>query len=150
MTAKIHRTETRRAARLLVRDREGRVLLLRHEDKRGRAFWATPGGGIEREETAVDAARREAREELGLDGVQLVERWTDRIEFQFDNRWVEQTETFFLVSDSAAEPDLEVTGARWREGIRAYRWWTLEELGTTAEVVYPPDMAARLEADFEP
>ena len=49
----------RRAARLLVIDPEDSVLLFQYEDD-GRRWWATPGGGLERDETFEQAAAREA------------------------------------------------------------------------------------------
>ena len=59
------RVEDRKAARLLVLDGRGRILLFRHSDPNGNAFWATPGGGVEPGETFEQAARRESVEELG-------------------------------------------------------------------------------------
>lgn len=50
---------------LLVRDAEGSVLALRHRFWRGNP-WGLPGGYLARDETAVDAAGRELREETGL------------------------------------------------------------------------------------
>jgi 8-oxo-dGTP diphosphatase len=47
-------------------DGEGRMLLVRHR-KAGREYWLLPGGGVERGETLLDAARRELAEETGLD-----------------------------------------------------------------------------------
>ncbi len=43
----------------------GDVLLLRHSY--GPAVWALPGGGLSRGEDPLDAARREMREELGVE-----------------------------------------------------------------------------------
>jgi ADP-ribose pyrophosphatase YjhB (NUDIX family) len=51
------------AVSVLVRDAEGRVLLVHEND--GDA-WSTPGGSVEVDEPPEDAARREVLEETGL------------------------------------------------------------------------------------
>ena len=51
--------------KLLARD-DGRLLFVRHTYGDRRA-WEFPGGGVRRREAPADAARREAREELGVD-----------------------------------------------------------------------------------
>ena len=47
----------------LIRDDDGRVLLVRHVEGR----WQLPGGAVDPDERPADAARREAREETGIE-----------------------------------------------------------------------------------
>lgn len=49
---------------LIARDRNGRIILQRRGDD---GTWGLPGGYLELGETLEEGARREAREELGLD-----------------------------------------------------------------------------------
>ena len=65
--------QDRRVSRLLIIDRQNRVLLLQYEDEHGR-WWATPGGAREFE-SFENAALREAREELGLSGFPIQPLW---------------------------------------------------------------------------
>lgn len=51
----------------IVRDAEGRVLLVQRANEPSRGHWSVPGGRIEDGETPQDAAAREVREETGLD-----------------------------------------------------------------------------------
>jgi 8-oxo-dGTP pyrophosphatase MutT (NUDIX family) len=51
------------AAGALIRDEEGRVLLVRHVD----GPWQLPGGAIDPDESPEDAVRRECREEASIE-----------------------------------------------------------------------------------
>lgn len=66
------RTLFRLIAHLIVFDESGRVLLLR---RAGTGFldghYALPGGHVDRGETVIEAARRECREETGIEAKQL-------------------------------------------------------------------------------
>jgi 8-oxo-dGTP diphosphatase len=135
---------TRSAARLVVVDGAGRVLLFRHVAREGKDFWATPGGGLEPGETEEEAARREAAEELGAKDVELRRLWTGHSDLLFARGRVPLAETFFLMTCSEAVPGPDVEEVHRREGIVDVRWWSLEEIQQADELLFPLDLADRL------
>lgn len=134
----------RRAARLLVLDQAGRVLLLHHALPGLAPVWVTPGGGLEPGESFEDAARRESLEELGVPvrelsfAFELVHRFTVR------EREIVQHEQFFVLD--VAPPELRPGGlaSHVTEAVDALRYWSADELAQTSELVRPPDLADRI------
>jgi len=140
----------RPSSRLLVIDREERVLLFKFEHKTGplagQVFWATPGGGLDSGERYEDAARRELLEETGLliddPGPQVAQRTAS---FQTpDGEMVIADERFFLIRIE----QLTVSADRWsdleREVMAEHRWWSSSDLRSTAEQVWPEDLSVLL------
>jgi len=140
----------RPAARVLLLDATGRVLMFRGGDPARPdepAFWFTVGGGLNPGETPVQAAIRETYEETGLprtadDLVGPV--WHEVVEFGFDGTTYRQSQDFFVSRvpswdvDTSAFDDIEV------RSIDRHRWWSVEELETTDEVCYPVGLAGLL------
>ena len=140
----------RPSSRLLVVDQDERVLLFRFEYRAGplagQVFWATPGGGLDPAESYEDAARRELLEETGLviddPGPQVGQR---TVTFQTpEGEMVSADERFFLIRID----QLTVSSERWtdleREVMAEHRWWSAADLRSTAEQVWPEDLAAVL------
>ncbi|KAI9013581.1 NUDIX hydrolase [Hyaloraphidium curvatum] len=141
----------REAARGLIVDPAGRVLLVRFEFPAG-TRWATPGGGIEPGESPLDAVRRELREEVGLaDPAIGPHLWTRLHVTPFtDGKWDGQRERVFLVRTDAFEPQPEMTWDELRaEYVHELRWWTLEEIETSADTFIPRALGILLRTVLE-
>ena len=137
------RIEDRKAARLLVLDAHGRILLFRHRDPYGNAFWATPGGGVEPGETFEQAARRESGEELGAVPTALRDAGERDITFPWGNRIIVQEERYFLATIDPAH--ISFGAAHQEEGVEEVRWWSRAELEHDKSV-RPSDLCERLRA----
>lgn len=142
---------SRLAARVLLLDEVGRILLFRGGDPaapdRG-TWWFTPGGGLDPGETRRQGAARELFEETGLrvSPASLGEPVLSRsVQFEFDGRSYDQDEEFFLVHgrvfdvDTAGFTDLELAS------VVEHRWWTRAELAGTQDKVFPAGLVTLLE-----
>jgi 8-oxo-dGTP pyrophosphatase MutT (NUDIX family) len=140
----------RLAARVALLAPTGRILLLRHRGPRA-PFWATPGGGLEPGESFEEAARRELREETGLDLPLGPWIWQDRFDLQGTARL--QLERFFLAHAPEEELPQGVEHHHQVEGITAARWWSIEALAAAEEEIYPrclADLLIRLATEGPP
>ena len=132
----------RHAARVVLLDESGRMLLARFEYG-GKAWWAAPGGGLEPAETHEEAARREIGEETGLDLRNLGPWiWTREHVFRFEGILYRQKERYFLATVPAFQPELRLLSPEETGVLRGLRWWTLAELEATADRLAPADLPA--------
>jgi len=140
----------RRAGRVLVIDPANRILLLEGFDpaEPDRRYWVTIGGGLEDGENTADAALRELREETGIAAAadELAGPvWQRRTEFSFDGTRYRQDEDYYLLRTGHVQVSLADLDDIERQTVTGYRWWSQEELASTAEVFYPSELPGLLQ-----
>lgn len=136
--------QERRTVRLLILDAAGRILLMKCDDPsilgRDPVFWATLGGGLEPGEDIRSAALREAREETGHAVVLGPEVWYGEHVLAVNGAPTLFRERFIVAFLDAGK----LSSAGWskaeRKVIREMRWWTVDELCATDDVVFPAVM----------
>lgn len=87
--------------------KDGQVLLIRHSYVDG---WYFPGGGLKRGETLEAAARREVREEAGVEAASL-----ELVGVYTSHHWQTDHNVLFRCADFAVvgKPDAEIAEARF-------------------------------------
>lgn len=139
---------SRHAARLIIFDTDGRVLMIRGHDTHDldHRWWFTVGGGLEPDESSLEGALREAREETGLD-IRSIARSVAgpvmhrKAVFRFRNVVARQDEVFYVAFLRSSTPGLTNGGLTDLENqtLDEFRWFTPEELTELSkkETVYP-------------
>ena len=138
----------RLAGRVIVLDPDDRVLLFRYDDPLPNGpHWATPGGGLEPGEDYYAGALRELFEETGWDDVPVDRGAVLHRELTMRaggpaGRIVRQHERFFVARVAQERRSLgQVAAMHVSDGIAATRWWTVAELESTDEAVWPEGLA---------
>ena len=145
-------TWQRRAARVVLLDRLGRVLLLNNQDPADSSkgpWWEIPGGGVDPGETSEQAALRELHEETGIAAELGPCVWTQQTEYDFGGYHFQNDERIHVAwcdGGEARPAHLEYLEALAYLG---HRWWELDELLSSDVPVLPvrlreflPDLVA--------
>ena len=134
----------RRTSRVLLFDREDRVLLFltTAPDTSRVARWITPGGGVDPGESHHEAAVRELYEETGLVISDLGSPvWAHDFEVEWD---AADHDTGHAEFYAAVVDNFEPSSANWTEDehvdVLEHRWWRLSELIGTTDLYEPREL----------
>ena len=135
----------RPTVRLIVINERDEVLLFRLEGDGG-PFWMSPGGGLEAGESYEQAARRELREETGIQIAELgpwVWKGTDL--WHSPNKTYRMIRRFYLVR-LRDTPEVDISGLTGFEAnvTIEYRWWSIDEISKSSERFSPRRLASLL------
>ncbi|WP_330274534.1 NUDIX domain-containing protein [Lentzea sp. NBC_00516] len=142
-------TTPRIGARVLLLDANDRVLLVHacDPDDRGHHWWELPGGGLDEDEKAEDAALREVAEETGLIVPSLGRKlWIRESRFHYKGRDHHREDHVFLGRIDDIEPKVALNlTENEKAGLIERRWWSAAELHECTDELLPAQLPGLLD-----
>jgi ADP-ribose pyrophosphatase YjhB (NUDIX family) len=137
-------------ARVLLLSPRQRLLLFKYRNTQlsgqERPLWTTPGGACEAGEALGETALREVSEETGMSGITLGPVvWYGEDRHRSGDRKIVFKEHFIVAHAPTETLDTSNWTDHERNQILTWRWWSLDDLRESNELIYPFDLARLLE-----
>jgi 8-oxo-dGTP pyrophosphatase MutT (NUDIX family) len=136
----------RLAVKLILLDADDRVLLIHAKDPKSQSeCWYPVGGAVEPGESLQSAAAREAHEETGLVDLPVgTPVWRRDHRYEFNGQAIDVHEEWLLHRVEHFSPAPAALSEYETRTILGFRWWTSQELLTTTETIFPPQLGQLL------
>ena len=112
------------AGAVIFRQDDTRQYLLLERARRKSGYWDFPRGNVEKNETPWLTARREIREETGIEDIRFIPGFSEKICYYYKtDRSTIMREVLFLLAETETEKvvlSYEHTGFEWLDYRRAY------------------------------
>lgn len=133
------------ARAIIFNKKTGKILLINYLNENAnstkeftKGFWALPGGGLEDNESFEEGLKREIYEETGLIDFELKNCVLTRVVYlDIEKGRQPFYERYYLVKTSSEEIKTEGLTNYEINVIKEYKWWTIEEIKETKEVIFP-------------
>ncbi|WP_432881090.1 NUDIX hydrolase [Kribbella sp. CA-245084] len=136
----------RLAVKLILLDPDDRVLLIHAKDPKSHAeCWYPVGGGVEPGESLQLAAARETYEETGLVDLPAgTPVWRRDHRYEFNGQAFDVHEEWLLHRVEHFTPAPANLSPHEARTILGFRWWHAQDLLTTTETIFPPQLGQLL------
>lgn len=133
------------ARAIIFNKKTGKILLINYLNENAnstkeftKGFWTLPGGGLEDNESFEEGLKREIYEETGLINFELKNCVLSRVVY-LDIEKGRQAfyERYYLVKTNSEEIKTEGLTDYEINVIKEYKWWSIEEIKETKEVIFP-------------
>lgn len=131
-TPKENKFPTGQASSLWGKKKEIKYLLLHYPSGSNpkKDYWDFPKGHIEKGEEEIDAAKREIKEETGLDDIEIIEGFKEHIKyfFRFKGQAIFKIVTFYLAKTQTEDVKIsfEHIGYQWLAYEKAFNQLTFD------------------------
>ncbi len=113
-------------------------------------YWIFPGGGLEEKESFNEGLKREIYEETGIENIFIGNCVFSRVlDLQLDN--IDTNffyERYYIVETYEEIIKIENLEEKEKEVIIDYKWWDINEINSSKEVIFPLEIKDLLKKDF--